>query len=170
MDFLFSPCHWACGRRRAVRTYYPGTAALHDKLAMRQMSRGKCSTPVPCAHEPIEVHRRAFLTLLHLPLFRQHYIPAAADFSDLEKTVRYVVDPANAEQMRKIVKNGQEFCRTKLTMEQYTVDILWTLLAYAEVLAGSPDFYDLWKKDESAYTMEELRMAPWKPRVAEAKQ
>eukprot|EP00571_Detonula_confervacea_P000522 CAMPEP_0172316804 /NCGR_PEP_ID=MMETSP1058-20130122/29559_1 /TAXON_ID=83371 /ORGANISM="Detonula confervacea, Strain CCMP 353" /LENGTH=532 /DNA_ID=CAMNT_0013031213 /DNA_START=239 /DNA_END=1834 /DNA_ORIENTATION=- len=95
-----------------------------------------------------------------------HYIPVESDFSDLEKTVRYVMDPQNSEQMQQIVKNGQQFCRTKLTMEQYTVDILWTILSYAELLAGSPDFYDTWKRNKSAYVMSALDMKTWKPRVA----
>ena len=91
-----------------------------------------------------------------------------ADFSDLEKTVRYVIDPKNAEQMQKIVRNGQQFCRTKLTMEQYTVDILWTLLSYAELLKKSPDFYDKWRADSQAYNMPALKMAPWRARGGQA--
>ena len=98
----------------------------------------------------------------------QHYIPVEADFSDLEKTVRYVMDPQNSEQMQQIVKNGQQFCRTKLTMEQYIVDMLWTLLSYAELLANSPDFYSAWRRNKNAYNMPELAMKEWKPRVAHA--
>ncbi len=89
----------------------------------------------------------------------------ASDFSDLAKTVRYVIDPRNSQQMRQIVSNSQQFCRTKLTMEQYTVDMLWTLLAYAELLANSPDFHDAWRRDGSAYEMPALDMRPWKPRI-----
>ena len=74
------------------------------------------------------------------------------------------MDFQNSEQMQQIVKKSQQFCRTKLTMEQYTVDILWTLLSYAEMLAGSPDFYNVWRRDKSAYKMEELQMAPWRAR------
>jgi len=94
-----------------------------------------------------------------------HYIPAEDDFSDLEKTVRYVMDPENAEQIKQVIKNGQAFCRTKLTMEQYTVDMLWTLLAYRELIAGSPDFLDEWKSNEAAYSMPALDMKPWKSRA-----
>jgi hypothetical protein len=96
----------------------------------------------------------------------KHYIPVASDFSDLAKTVRYVVDPRNSQQMQQIIKNSQQFCRTKLTMEQYTVDILWTLLSYAELLANSPDFHDTWRRDEGAYEMTALAMRPWKPRAS----
>jgi len=95
----------------------------------------------------------------------QHYIPVEADFSDLEKTVRYVVDPQNAEQIQTIIRNGQQFCRTKLTMEQYVVDMLWTLLSYAELLANSPDFYDKWRRNRVAHEMPKLAMAEFRPRV-----
>jgi hypothetical protein len=95
----------------------------------------------------------------------QHYIPVASDFSDLAKTVRYVIDPRNSQQMQEIVRNSQQFCRSKLTMEQYTIDMLWTLLSYAELLANSPDFHDAWRRDKSAYEMHALDMRPWKPRV-----
>lgn len=91
-----------------------------------------------------------------------HYIPVEADFSDLEKTVRYVLDPQNAEQIQQVIKKSQAFCRTKLTMEQYTVDLLWTLLAYRELVAGSPDFLDKWRSNEAAYSMPALEMKPWK--------
>ena len=97
-----------------------------------------------------------------------HYIPVEADFSDLEKTVRYVIDPQNAEQIQRVIKNSQAFCRTKLTMTQYTVDMLWTLLAYRELLAGSPDFIDQWKSNEAAYEMPALDMKPWKSKAAQA--
>jgi len=94
-----------------------------------------------------------------------HYIPVEADFSDLEKTVRYVMDSQNAEQIQQVIKNGQAFCRTKLTMEQYTVDMLWTLLAYRELIAGSSDFMEEWKGNEAAYSMPALDMKPWKSRA-----
>jgi hypothetical protein len=97
-----------------------------------------------------------------------HYIPVEADFSDLEKTVRYVMDPENAKQIQQVIKNSQAFCRTKLTMEQYTVDLLWTLLAYRELLAASPDFLDEWRKNEAAYSMPALDMKPWKSKAAAA--
>ena len=90
----------------------------------------------------------------------------ASDFSDLAKTVRYVIDPRNSQQMQEIVRNSQQFCRTKLTMEQYTVDMLWTLLSYAELLANSPNFHDAWRRDKSAYEMPALDMRPWKPRIS----
>ena len=98
------------------------------------------------------------------PLLRPwvHYIPSEPDFSDLEQMVRYALDPKNAKQVRQIIRNGQRFCRTKLTMPQYTVDLLWTLTAYADLLAQSPDFYRTWRADPIAYRMEKQRMAPWR--------
>ena len=122
--------------------------------------------------ELISSTRQNICTQLTHPRLRfvvpQHYIPTAANFSDLEKTVRYVVDPANSEQMQKISLNGQQFCRTKLTMEQYTVDMLWTLLAYAELLEGSPDFLGLWRADRDARDMGGMGMAPWRARRGNA--
>ena len=97
-----------------------------------------------------------------------HYIPAEPDFSDLEQMVRYALDLKNAKQVRQIIRNGQRFCRTKLTMPQYTVDLLWTLTAYADMLAQSPDFYRTWRADPIAYRMEKQRMAPWRQPSARA--
>ncbi|KAL7480823.1 hypothetical protein ACHAW6_006484 [Cyclotella cf. meneghiniana] len=97
-----------------------------------------------------------------------HYLPVRADFSDLEKTVRYVINPANAEHISWIIKNAQAFCRTKLTIEQHTVDILWTLLAYAELLAKSSDFFLEWKSNRDAYDMPSLNMKAWPGRGPEA--
>lgn len=71
------------------------------------------------------------------------YVPVAADLPDLETKVRYVIDSANSEEMKQINTNSQAFRRTKLTIEQYTVDVLWTLLAYAELVKSSPDFNDV---------------------------
>mmetsp|Transcript_24187 Transcript_24187/g.51048 ORF Transcript_24187/g.51048 Transcript_24187/m.51048 type:complete len:926 (+) Transcript_24187:247-3024(+) len=87
-----------------------------------------------------------------------HYIPVKSDLSDFENVIRYVMAPENSDQMRQVIKNAQNFCRTKLTFEQYTVDLLWTLLAYAELLTGSPDFMTEWRKDEDAYFMPALNM------------
>jgi hypothetical protein len=60
------------------------------------------------------------------------------------------------------------FCRTKLTIEQHTVDILWTLLAYAELLAKSSDFFLAWKSNRDAYDMPSLNMKAWPGRGPEA--
>lgn len=67
----------------------------------------------------------------------------AAGPDDLETKVRYVIDPANSEEMKQINTNSQAFRRTKLTIEQYTLDVLWTLLPYAELVKSSPDFNDV---------------------------
>ncbi|EED89120.1 predicted protein [Thalassiosira pseudonana CCMP1335] len=72
-----------------------------------------------------------------------HYLPVAAGPDDLETKVRDVIDPANSEEMKQINTNSQAFRRTKLTIEQYTLDVLWTLLPYAELVKSSPDFNDV---------------------------
>ena len=51
-------------------------------------------------------------------------------------------------------------------MEQYTIDMLWTLLSYAELLAKSSDFYINWRQNKNAYEMPALEMRPWKPRAS----
>ena len=55
----------------------------------------------------------------------------------------------------------KSYCRSKLTIEQYTVDIMWTLLAYTELLAKSPDFYQSWRANRDAYDMHALNMKTW---------
>lgn len=62
----------------------------------------------------------------------------------------------------------QSFCKTKLTIEQHTVDILWTLLAYTELLAKSPEFYQVWRSDLDAYKMPALNMKGWSSDSPEA--
>ena len=87
-----------------------------------------------------------------------HFIPVKNDLSDLENIVSYVIAPENSGQMQQVVKNAQAFCRTKLTFEQYTIDILWTLLAYSELLESSPDFMEAWRSNDDAYIMPALNM------------
>jgi hypothetical protein len=57
--------------------------------------------------------------------------------------------------------NVKAFCRTKLTIEQHTVDVLWTLLAYTQLLAKSPNFYQVWRSNVDAYEMPSLNMKAW---------
>ena len=35
-------------------------------------------------------------------------------------------------------------------------------MSYAELLAGSPDFYTAWRKNKSAHDMPALEMAPFR--------
>lgn len=119
-----------------------------------------------------------------------HYLPVKADLSDLEKMVRYAIDSKNAEHVGWIIKNAQvrlkllmywilymaqyshnefkAFCRTKLTVEQHTVDVLWTILAYTELLAKSKDFYPTWRSNKIAYEMPSLNMKAWRDTRPEA--
>ena len=55
---------------------------------------------------------------------------------------------------------SKAFCRKKLTIEQHTVDVLWTLLAYTELLAKSKDFYHVWRSNRDAYELPALNMKP----------
>ncbi len=45
-----------------------------------------------------------------------HYVPVSADFSDLEKNVRWIFE--NDDEARKIANNALEFARTELTPEK----------------------------------------------------
>lgn len=56
--------------------------------------------------------------------------------------------------------HSKAFCRTKLTIEQQTVDVLWTLLAYTELLTKSKDFYYIWRSNRAAYELPSLNMKP----------
>ena len=56
--------------------------------------------------------------------------------------------------------HSKAFCRKKLTIEQHTVDVLWTLLAYTELLAKSKDFYHVWRSNRDAYELPALNMKP----------
>jgi len=44
-----------------------------------------------------------------------HYVPVSADFSDLEKNIKWIFE--NDEDARKIAENALEFCRTQLSPE-----------------------------------------------------
>jgi hypothetical protein len=44
-----------------------------------------------------------------------HYVPVSADFSDLEKNIKWIFE--NDEEARKIADNALEFCRTQLSPE-----------------------------------------------------
>ena len=85
-------------------------------------------------------------------LLFQHYIPVKGDFSEIW-TKQYEIR-CRSKEHRANTTNYQECTttlRTKLTVDQYTVDLLWTLLSYAELLANSPDFYDTWRRNKRVH-------------------
>ena len=46
-----------------------------------------------------------------------------------------------------------------MTWEQHTLDFLWTLMDYAELLDKSPNFKEKWRRDKYAYTLPKLKMS-----------
>jgi len=63
-----------------------------------------------------------------------HYVPIKRDFSDLVKQARYVLDSRNEVQMKAIVKNANQWCRSKMSMGQFAIDTLWMLLTYVRLI------------------------------------
>jgi len=95
-----------------------------------------------------------------------HYIPVKHDLEDLPTQVQWIVDDSNREQVQEIIKNANKWCREKMTWEQYTVDFLWTLLAYAELLSNAPGFLENWKADYDAYQLPALDMAEFRGQIS----
>ena len=88
-----------------------------------------------------------------------HYIPVEADLSDLKKQVAFAVSNRNQKQMQQIIHNANAWCRHKMIWEQHTLDFLWTLLDYAELLDKAPKFNEIWTADRFAYRLPKLEMA-----------
>jgi hypothetical protein len=68
-----------------------------------------------------------------------HFIPVREDLSDLVETAKWVADPQNDPKVKDIIKAANEWCHTKMTVTQFAVDTLWTLLSYASVLQEGGD-------------------------------
>ena len=47
----------------------------------------------------------------------KHYVPIRNDLSDFEERVKYVLDPANDEALKKIAADSTEFVAKHLVME-----------------------------------------------------
>ena len=71
-----------------------------------------------------------------------HYVPA--NLSNLEEVVKYVVDEPNDNQIRNIVKNANAWCRERITFHALARDMLWTMVAYVEVMDRS-GYKEVWK-------------------------
>ena len=89
----------------------------------------------------------------------RHYIPVDAELRNIEKQVMHVINERNSKQLQQIVKNANDWCRRKMTWEQHTLDFLWTLLDYAELLDNSPRFREKWTGDYHAYRLPNLEMS-----------
>ena len=88
-----------------------------------------------------------------------HYIPVKGDMSDLKDRVEFAVQQKNSAQVQGIIKNANAWCRRKMVWETHVLDLLWTLLDYAELLDKAPRFNEIWKGDKDAYNLPLLEMA-----------
>lgn len=91
-----------------------------------------------------------------------HYIPVQHNLEDLTTRVEWAISDENQEEVQAIIQNANAWCREKMTFEQYTVDFLWTLLDYAELLANAPGFHEEWASDYYAHELPAQNMAEFK--------
>eukprot|EP01082_Thalassiosira_pseudonana_P003561 g3523.t1 g3523 contig12:2245657-2247513(+) len=88
-----------------------------------------------------------------------HFIPVQADLSDLKTQVQFAISDKNQKQVQDIIENANDWCKRKMTWEQHTLDFLWTLLDYAELLDKAPRFNERWSSDSFAYELPKLEMS-----------
>ena len=88
-----------------------------------------------------------------------HFIPVQADLSDLKTQVQFAISDKNQKQVQDIIENANDLCKRKMTWEQHTLDFLWTLLDYAELLDKAPRFNEKWSSDSFAYELPKLEMS-----------
>ena len=86
------------------------------------------------------------------------YVPVESDLSDLRTQVAFAVSNRNRRQVKQIIRNANTWCRRKMTWEQHTLDFLWTLLDYADLLDKSSYFREKWTNDRFAYRLPKLEM------------
>jgi hypothetical protein len=63
-----------------------------------------------------------------------HYIPVHKDLSDLAEVVNLVLSNDTQQQMKTIVQNANEWCKSKITGTQMTIDMMWILISYVDML------------------------------------
>jgi hypothetical protein len=81
-----------------------------------------------------------------------HYIPVHRNMSNLVEMVNMVLDDSQQERMKNIVKQANDFCRSKLTATQMAIDMVWIMGWYVELLTredGRSGNYTRWKQDFS---------------------
>ncbi len=81
-----------------------------------------------------------------------HYIPVHRNMSNLVEMVNMVLDDSQQERMKNVVKQANDFCRSKLTATQMAIDMVWIMGWYVELLTredGRSGNYTRWKQDFS---------------------
>lgn len=81
-----------------------------------------------------------------------HYVPVHANLSNLVEIVTMVTSNDNTIQnnMRQIIQNANDWCRSKMTATQLSIDMLWLLISYVDMLKKEnkrSHEFSKWKKD-----------------------
>ena len=97
-----------------------------------------------------------------------HYIPVAANMSDVREALSFAVANRTARKVRGIIFRANEWCRTRLTKSSMARDILQTLDSYLLLLGKNATRWRQWEKLYETYrgnlTLVELPHNVTKPR------
>ena len=89
-----------------------------------------------------------------------HYLPVHANLSNLLDVVRLAVseDQETMHRMQSIVRNANDWCKEKVTLESMASDMMWIMISYIEILRKEnlwSDSFSKWKtnmfSDEKAW-------------------
>jgi len=82
-----------------------------------------------------------------------HYVPVHANMSNLVEMVTKVTsdDQEIQQQMRQIVINANDWCRSKMTATQLSIDMIWIMISYLQLL----------KKDNLRSNFRKWQNVPW---------
>jgi len=83
-----------------------------------------------------------------------HYIPVYGNLMNLVEVVAHVTaeDQETQQQMRSIVQNANSWCRSKMTAIQMSIDMIWIMISYVEMLKKEDSRsgnFTKWKEDFS---------------------
>jgi len=81
----------------------------------------------------------------------KHYVPVHANMSNLVEVVTMATsdDPEIQKQMQQIVHNANVWCRSKMTAPQLSIDMIWIMIYYVEMLKKEDSHsakFTRWKK------------------------
>jgi hypothetical protein len=89
----------------------------------------------------------------------KHYVPVEANLSDLVEQAAYVVDPANDDQMRKIVAKANAWCQRNMVESVLVKDVLNIWQKYIQKLdQGNSDWQKIWHKARKDIFASQLNM------------
>jgi hypothetical protein len=100
-----------------------------------------------------------------------HYLPVHANLSNLIDVVRLAVseDPEATHHMQTIVRNANDWCKKKVTLDSMALDMMWIMISYIEILREEnlrSDSFSKWKKnmisDEKAWNEDWVKIPTFK--------